>query len=136
MVEYPEFNEEFRGSPIADALDAARQLLALAEAEAATLRTEAEAHARRRSQEAELLVAKARRVLEAAEARAAVIVSTARSSVAAEIVLDVRSEADVLAVGPRPARRATPRATRFDSLLATAIANAVDDAFPTTAPPG
>lgn len=136
MVEDPQVSERFRGSPIAGALEAARQLLALAEAEAATLRAEAEAHARRRTQEAELLVAKARRVLEAAEARAAVIVSTARSSVAAEIVLDVRSEGDVLAVGPRPARRVAPGATRFDSLLATAITNAVHDAFPTTAPPG
>lgn len=146
MVEDPQITEGLGASPLGDALEAGRRLLAAAEAEAARLRTEAQRHASRREMEAELLVAKARRLLEAAEARASVIVATARASALARAdVVDLRGDADLAPRWsprdvPRASRgdddlpprspRTVPRATRFDSLLATAIANAVDDAFP------
>lgn len=131
MVEDPQVSEGFGASPIGDALDAARRLLAAADVEAARLRADAGQHAMRREQEAELLIAKARRVLEAAEARASVIVAAARSSAAAgPPVVDLRSDVDLTSVGLGPARRVGPGGNRFDSLLAAAIANAVDDAFP------
>jgi hypothetical protein len=131
MIEDPQVSEEIGRSPIGDALDAARRLLAAADVEAARLRADAEQQARRRELEAELLVAKARRLLEAAEARASVIVATARSSMAADLPdVDLRSDVDLTSVGLGPARRVGSGGNRFDSLLAAAIASAVGDAFP------
>lgn len=127
MVEDSQITEGPGASPLGDALEASRRLLAAAQAEAARLCSEAQRNASRREMEAELLVAKARRLLEAAEARASVIVATARSSaLAGPEVVDLRGDDDL----PPRSPRTIPRATRFDSLLATAIANAVDDAFP------
>ena len=64
---------------VAGAMAAARLLLAAAEADATRLREDAVRYARQREQEAELLVAKARRVLSVAEERAAGIVVAART---------------------------------------------------------
>ena len=113
-------------SDLTGAFGAARELLDHAAAEAARLRAEAEHYARQREQEAELLIQKARRLLHAAEEKAAVIVASARSERDDDrrvIDLDALHRA-----GASPAA-AEGIPSRFDDLLASAIAHAVTDAF-------
>jgi hypothetical protein len=114
-----------------DAVAEALALLRDAEAAAGRCRHEADQYARQRQNEADLLVAKARRLLVAAEEKAGVIVATARVQAQQVIDLDALT-ASTDAVGQIVAPDATTLShvpTRLDSLLATAIANAVDHAF-------
>jgi len=118
-----------RRSP-ADAVAGALALLRDAEEAAARTRQEADQYARQRQNEADLLVAKARRLLVAAEEKAGVIVATARVEASQVIDLDALTAAmdEVRVVAPGATTR-SHGPTRLDSLLATAIANAVDHAF-------
>jgi hypothetical protein len=111
----------------ADPLAAATALLREAEVAAAAVRADADRYARRREHEADLVIAKARRVLGAAEAKASAIVTTARAN--AHTVIDLDAMA-ITSVGGLSGA-ATPR---LDGMLATAIGNAVDDMFPTEHP--
>lgn len=112
---------------LTSAYGAARELLDDAAAEATRRRSEAERYARQREKEAELLIQKARRLLYAAEEKAAVIVAMARAERDADrrvIDLDALQRAD--APG---AAAADGIPSRFDDLLASAISHAVADAF-------
>jgi hypothetical protein len=116
----------------ADAVAGALALLREAEEAAQRTRQVADQYARQRQNEADLLVAKARRLLVAAEAKAGVIVATARSEALQVIDLDALATWSMDDVGHVVAPGATTLShspTRLDSLLATAIANAVDQAF-------
>jgi hypothetical protein len=111
-----------------------RELVERAIAEARAAKADADRYVRQREQEADLLVAKARRVLVAAEQKAAVIISTARTQ-AADGTLDltqlesadddigrvIAPGASRLYVGNHP--------SRLDRMLASAISQAVDDTF-------
>jgi hypothetical protein len=110
---------------------AARELLEGAELDAGRTRAEAARYARQREQEADLLVQKARRLLVAAEQKAAVIVATARTQVPPQLddVIDLDHLGHVIAPDGAVLRhRATP--SRLDEMLASAISHAVTDAFP------
>ena len=120
--------------PVAtSAFRASRQLLDVAAQQAAEIVAEAQRAARSRQQEADLLVAKARRVLEAAEAKAAAIVAAARASAPAPTVLDLSDEALRRVVAPKAT--VLPRgslAARIDEIVASAVAQAVEEARPTS----
>ena len=129
------------GAPtgVASAMSAARELLAAAEVDAAGIRAEAHRYARQREQEAELLVAKVRRILSVAEEKAAGLLLAARSH---GPVLD--SDEPVVSVplddltDDRLRRIVAPRAASpmgFDGRLASAIASAVDRTFPPNSRP-
>jgi hypothetical protein len=131
--------DEHDGRPldVADAIAAARSLLETAEADAAAVRAAADHYARQREQEAELLVAKARRLLSVAEEKAAGIVTAARSGSARDVVIDLDAAAVTIPISELSGgeirrivapRRAAPAG--FDDLLASAIASAVDRTFP------
>jgi hypothetical protein len=135
--------DEHDGRPrdVSDAIAAARDLLAAAEAEAASVRATADQYARQREQEAELLVAKARRLLSVAEEKAAGIVLAARSGSARDVVIDLDAAAITIPISELSGgeirrivapRRAAPAG--FDDLLASAIASAVDRTFPPSEP--
>lgn len=113
------------------AFGAARELIDGAEHDADRTRAEAMLYARRREQEAELLIQKARRVLVAAEERAAVIVETARAQAASGIdqVIDLDELSRIIAPYASVLQSGAA-ASRLDEMLASAIANAVTDAFP------
>ena len=136
--------------PLDQAFGAARALLAQAQADADRLRADADRYVRQRESEAELLVAKARRLLEAAEAQAAAIRSAGGGLLAAAPAVpepDLVIDLDALAAeGPsapaatspgrrplRPVSGSSPTpvgsADGFDGILATAITRAVDRAF-------
>lgn len=120
-----------RPSP-ADAVSEAMALLRDAEDAAGRTRAEAERYARQRQTEADLLVAKARRLLVAAEEKADVIVAVARSEARQVIDLDALAASSMVDLGQVVAPGATTLsggATRLDSMLAAAISNAVDQAF-------
>jgi cell division septum initiation protein DivIVA len=118
---------------VAGAMTAARELLAAAEADAAELRSETARYVRQRESEAELLVAKARRILSVAEEKAAGILAAARSQA---VVIDLETP-----VVPVPLAELTDdqfrrivspsasSATGLDDMLASAIAHAVDRAL-------
>ena len=107
-----------------------RELMEAAAGEADALRAEAASYARQREREADLLVAKARRVLAAAEAKASVIIATAQflPHLSGDEVIDLDALAHVIAPGASVLQGAFP--SRLDGLLASAIAHAVTDAFP------
>jgi hypothetical protein len=122
---------------------AARELLLGAEVEAARIRTDADRYARQRAQEAELLVAKARRLLGAAEEKAALILATARAGSPAAppaepvAVIDLTGTDPVVTVASdadssRAGRGAPggPAPTELDRMLASAIAHAVEASLP------
>lgn len=120
-----------------DGFAGARELLERAQSDAQQARADAERYARLRQQEADLLVAKARRLLVAAEERAAVIIATARAQ-AADGTIDLTLVGDDDEIGRVVAPGASrlwrgEHPTRLDRMLAAAIAHAVDDAFPTEA---
>lgn len=144
-------DEQPRGADpvvVTEAFTTARELLQGAEQEAAKIRYEAEQHARQREQEAELLVAKARRLLGAAEEKAVLIIAAARAqapTAAAGEAIVFEQLADLGAPHPHPssmpAGRATPppaetgappgaAPSELDRILASAIASAVDAALP------
>jgi hypothetical protein len=137
---------------VREAYAAARELLHRAEAQAEQVRSDADRYARRREQEVELLVAKARRLLEVAERRAAAIESAAghRDDAPPPRHLrrearhgPVRAETGPTSAAPLPREDAdgatldldAPDARRIrtdlDRLLAEAIAHAVDRSFAT-----
>ena len=120
---------------VSEAFATARELLRRAEDDAARLREEADRYVRQREQEAELLVGKARRLLEIAEQTAAAIESGAVAGrpaprhlrvdpppapLAAPVVLDLDAEA---ADSGRQLR------SDLDRLLADAIGRAFDRSF-------
>lgn len=113
-----------------DQIAQAIALLREAEGIAAGARDEAERYLQQRRLEADLLIQKARRVLLAAEAKAAVIVATARDrSLVKDGVLDLDAIGHVVAPGASVlSDGSTP--TALDRLLESAIAHAVTDAFP------
>lgn len=118
---------EGAATDVSEAFGVARGLLETAAADAAQRREDAERYARQREQEADLLVQKARRLLFAAEEKAAVIVATARQ-------LDPEDDRviDLDALGgsrdpASPDQDGIP--SRLDELLASAISHAVSDAF-------
>ena len=114
---------------VAGAMAAARLLLAAAEADATRLREDAVRYARQREQEAELLVAKARRVLSVAEERAAGIVVAARTQ-SPKVERVVEAEGLVDDEVPRILAPSNAALNRLDDMLASAITHAVDRTFP------
>lgn len=139
---------------ISSAFAAARELLSQAEDDAAEVRAAADRYVRQREAEAELLVAKARRVLAAAEARSATMRRAAdlpaddadhRSPATTSpeggdevIDLDALAGSPPVAAPASPARRPVRLvvdATRpsdadgFDGILASAVTHAVDRAL-------
>ena len=112
---------------ISDAFVAARELLRRAEEDAAGIRADVDRYVRQREQEAELIVAKARRLLTMAEDRAA--------SMDAGAVPAAGPAAGPAAVEVVDAERAAATADRsqpagIDGMLAAAIAKAFDKSFP------
>ena len=124
---------------VSEAFAAARELLRRAEDDAARMRADAHRYVRQREQEAELLVGKARRLLEIAEQTAASIESTAaRDSQRPPRHLRVDGSddpADDPVVLDLDAAAAEPSRLRsdLDRLLADAIGRAVDQSFPSGA---
>lgn len=109
---------------ISDALTAARELLRSAEDDAARLRADVDRYVRQREQEAELIVAKARRLLAMAEARAASMDAGSASEVVDLASPERTSSAPAAEAEPRPVP------TGIDGILASAIAKAFDQSFP------
>jgi hypothetical protein len=108
---------------VTEAYSAARELLERAEQDAARIRSEADRYRRQREQEAELLVAKARRLLEMAEARAATIAAPPAVGATAEpAVVDLAGLET--ADGDAPV---VP--TGLDRMLRSAITRAFDGSF-------
>jgi hypothetical protein len=121
---------------VSEAYTAARALLRQAEEDATRIRADADRYMRQREQEAELLVGKARRLLELAEAKAAALLP---------VVLDVDAPGPVeqwdvdlpvvavalddLAAPIRPGSLRTR--TDLDSILAAAFSNAIHRAVAT-----
>lgn len=108
---------------ISDAFVAARELLRRAEEDAAGIRADVDRYVRQREQEAELIVAKARRLLTMAEDRAASMDAgavPAAGPAAVEVVDAERAAAT--------ADRSQPAG--IDGMLAAAIAKAFDKSFP------
>lgn len=103
-----------------EAYGAARELLDRAEEDAARIRSDADRYRRQREQEAELLVAKARRLLSIAEQKAVGIGQTPR----APRVIDLTAE-------EAPSRESveTIVPTALDSMLRSAIARAFDASY-------
>lgn len=129
---------------ISEAFAAARELLSRAHDDAAEVRAAADRYVRQREAEAELLVAKARRVLAAAEARSSTMPRAPAPPAASADEPDLVIDLDALAaspaepVPPSPARRSVRpvvEATRsegadgFDGILASAVSRAVDRAL-------
>ncbi|MFZ6004119.1 MAG: hypothetical protein ACOYXM_09320 [Actinomycetota bacterium] len=115
----------------------ARAIALLREAEgiAEGARDEAERYLQQRRLEADLLIQKARRVLLAAEAKAAVIVATAREAapLVRDGVIDLDAISHIIAPGAAVLSDGSVP-TALDRLLESAIAHAVTDAFPAGGP--
>jgi hypothetical protein len=115
---------------VSEAYTAARALLERAEQDAARIRGEADRYRRQREQEAELLVAKARRLLAAAELRAA---SISRAAAAAAPPASGPAGADgegarvVDLAAADEGDRTVP--TGLDRMLQSAIERAVDGSY-------
>jgi hypothetical protein len=105
---------------VTEAYGAARELLDRAEEDAARSRSDADRYRRQREQEAELLVAKARRLLSVAEQKAVVIGQTPR----APRVIDLAAEQ---APDHGSADAIVP--TGLDSMLRSAITRAFDTSY-------
>lgn len=102
----------------------ARALIDEAEARAVEIVAAAERRARAREQDAELLVGRARRLLEVAEHKAALLVAEARR--AGPKVIDLTDAAPPLRVTAPPRVRS---GSGVEQLVAAAISQAVDEAF-------
>lgn len=113
-------DDEVTNRPIA----AAMVLLAEAEVVAGAIRAQADHYARQREAEADLLIQKARRVLVAAEAKAEVIVTTARAQAdpGGRVTLDL----DAVAAEERGPEGSE---SELDRLLEAAIGRALDNAL-------
>ena len=110
---------------VTEAYAAARDLLRQAEEDAARIRAEADRYRRQREQEAELIVGKARRVLEMAEGRAAA------PKPVAVVDVDAPAVPEAPGAGSEPAPvRAGGAESALDAILATAVSNAVHRALP------
>lgn len=138
------------GAVVSDAFAAARDLLRSAEGEAVRLRADADRYVRQREQEAEILVAKARRLLAVAEEKAASMIATPRVETPGRATTPARvddlgagdaprtADLDVIEGERASAAPATDGAiavdrsvpTGLDRILASAIGKAVDQAFP------
>ena len=115
---------------VGEAYAAARELLQRAEEDAARIRADADRYVRQRHQEAELVVAKARRMLAIAEERAAAMGGGAvRRPAAAPTTIDLTA-APPSVEEPAPAVAAGRRATALDSVLAGAVSRAIERALP------
>lgn len=117
---------------VAEAYAAARELLQQAEEDALRIRAEADRYVQQRHQEAELVVAKARRVLAIAEERAAAMdAGGARlppvAVPSAPATIDLT---EAPAVDEPPVAAAARAATALDSILASAVSRAVERALP------
>lgn len=112
-----------------DSIAAAMALLRDAQVVADDVRAEAERYASQRRREADMLISKARRLLFAAEAKAAVIVGTARAQRSSmnEGVLDL-DLGHFIAPGASVLPRVGPP-SELDRLVEAAIDHAVADAF-------
>jgi hypothetical protein len=130
MAEGTETQATVDAAAVRQAYGIGRELMEVAAEEADALRAEAARYARQREREADLLLDKARRVLAAAEAKASVIIATARflPHLTGDEVIDLDALAHVIAPGASVLQGALP--SRLDGLLASAIAHAVTDAFP------
>jgi hypothetical protein len=122
------------GSGSVEGYAAARELIEAAQQEAERTLADAQRRARSRELEADLLVNKARRLLEAAEAKAAVITAAARAE-AAGAVIDLTGSDDLRRViAPDATRLARGSITaRIDRIVASAVSQAVDEAIVTPA---
>jgi hypothetical protein len=113
---------------LSETFAAARELLRVAEEDAARIRADADRYMRQREQEAELLIGKARRLLAMAEQRA-VTIAAARQ----DVVIDLdaaETPPPAAAVEEQPPRHLRPPApSGLDGILASAIAKAVDRSF-------
>jgi hypothetical protein len=107
---------------LTEAYGSARELLRQAEDDAARIRADADRYRRQREQEAELIVAKARRLLTLAEGRAA----APRPVVDVDAPLAPATVADL----DETLRPAAPPASALDAILANAVSNAVSRALP------
>jgi hypothetical protein len=105
---------------MSEAYGAARELLDRAEEDAARIRSDADRYRRQREQEAELLVAKARRLLAIAEQKAIVIGQTPGGP----RVIDLTAAA-------APSRESVDAIvpTGLDGMLRSAIARAFDSSY-------
>ena len=121
---------------VGEAYAAARELLRRAEDDAAGIRADADRYLRQRQQEAELVVAKARRMLEIAEGRAAAMVDGASLlPVVPEPVRDLDADAgpsviDLTVAEEVPVRPGLRAQSELDSILASAVSRAIHRALP------
>ncbi len=126
---------------VGEAYASARELLRQAEDDAARIRADADRYLRQRQMEADLVVAKARRLLAIAEERAAAIVGGAPPPPVAAPAIEAAWDVDPdppaaidLTAAPAsrpPARSAGRRAhSELDSILASAVNRAIDRALP------
>ena len=125
MAEQAEAGTSADAAVVSDAFLAARQLLEGAEREAEQRRAEVDRYVRQREQEAEMLVAKARRLLTMAEERAASLAAGNAPDLVAPAPSPGEADADVPAAADRPAE-----ATGLDGILNSAITRALNQAFP------
>jgi vacuolar-type H+-ATPase subunit H len=121
---------------VSEAYGTARELLRQAEEDAAQIRADADRYRRQREQEAELIVGKARRLLEMAEGRVAapkpvvIDLDTAVPATAPEAWdLDASVVHDLVDEPIRPGSRRV--LSDLDAIVATAVSNAIDRALPT-----
>ena len=115
---------------ISDAFVAARELLRRAEEDAAGIRADVDRYVRQREQEAELIVAKARRLLTMAEDRAASMDAGAGAAVPAAVPVAVSVAVDLVDAERAAATADRSQPTAIDGMLAAAIAKAFDKSFP------
>ena len=113
---------------VTEAYGAARELLDRAEEDAARIRHDADRYRQQREQEAELLVAKARRLLAVAEQKAVVIGQTPAEAQ----VIDLDDPPDPARAGRGSSAVSTEDAgspTGLDRMLKTAISRAFEGSF-------
>ena len=113
---------------VTEAYGAARELLDRAEEDAARIRHDADRYRQQREQEAELLVAKARRLLAVAEQKAVVIGQTPAEAQ----VIDLDGPPDPTRGGPVASARGAEDAdapTGLDRMLQSAISRAFEGSF-------
>ena len=113
---------------LSETFAAARELLRVAEEDAARIRADADRYVRQREQEAELLIGKARRLLAMAEQRAVTIAAARRDVVIDLDAAEPPPPAAVVEEQP-PRHLRAPAPSGLDGILASAIAKAVDRSF-------
>ena len=113
---------------VSEAYAAARELLRQAEVDATRLRADADRYVRRREQEVELLIAKARRLLEVAEGRAAAM-AAARAAPPAAAADHAPAPTERVAIDLNAGTAGGRLQSELDRLLAHAIGKALDRSF-------